>query len=365
MNGKTNLVSNVKFNQEENKQNEIQIETLKDKLKLDKDNLIGINNEKNYHSNSQSNKFQVKDKLNNIEKDIHLKIKEILLKLYHNIDDNNEQLLKEENQFQNELKISCNNLGKSYSILVLKILLDEMIILIDIIEDNLDYQNIDLNDLLNIKNSLIKIGNASEKIFEPLFNKIGKNFDIKCILIGIFTNVICDDERIKNNIEENDYQNLKSCKDENEYEKFEEYIKNENIINEGNFYDQNEYNDDEEEKENDLKININENENKKNNKNNKESEQCQNMQNIDDLLDFINDGENIKKNKKKKKKSKKNKNENLIEVNDENLNESDDNDPIVDNFKKSLIDFSFNDNNKKIRPKISEKWITKIQRMSN
>ena len=49
MNGKTNLVSNVKFNQEENKQNEIQIETLKDKLKLDKDNLIGINNEKNYH----------------------------------------------------------------------------------------------------------------------------------------------------------------------------------------------------------------------------------------------------------------------------------------------------------------------------
>ena len=89
------------------------------------------------------------------------------------------------------------------------------------------------------------------------------------------------------------------------------------------------------------------------------------MQNIDDLLDFINDGENIKKNKKKKKKSKKNKNENLIEVNDENLNESDDNDPIVDNFKKSLIDFSFNDNNKKIRPKISEKWITKIQRMSN
>ena len=53
MNGKTNLVSNVKFNQEENKQNEIQIKTLKDKLKLDKDNLIGINNEKNYHSNSQ------------------------------------------------------------------------------------------------------------------------------------------------------------------------------------------------------------------------------------------------------------------------------------------------------------------------
>ena len=350
MNGKANL-SNVKFNQKENKQNEIQIESLKNKIKLEKENLLGIN------SNSQISKPQ--------KNDILEKIKKILIKSYNNRDNNNEQLVKEQTQLQNEIKNCCNGLDKSYSILILKKLLDEMKLLIDIIEDNLDYQNIDLIELLNIKNSLIKLGNIIEKIFEPPFNKIGKKFDIKCILIGIFTNVICDDDRIKNNIEENDYQKLKNCKDEKEYEKFEEYINKEIFIDDGNSFELNEYNDEEEEKENDIKININENVNKKNNKNNKESEQCQNMQNIDDLLDFINDGENIKKNKKKKKKNKKNKIENLIEVNDENLNESDDNDPIVDNFKKALIDFSFNDNNQKIRPNISEKWIIKIQRMSN
>ena len=70
----------------------------------------------------------------------------------------------------------------------------------------------------------------------------------------------------------------------------------------------------------------------------------------------------VKKSKKKKKKNKKNKIDNVVY---EENNLSDDNDPIVENFKHDLNDFSFHDNNKKIKPNFSKKWLTKIERMIN
>ena len=51
-----------------------------------------------------------------------------------------------------------------------------------------------------------------------------------------------------------------------------------------------------------------------------------------------------------------------MELNEDN-NYDNDIDFIVDNFKKDLNNFSFNDKNKKIRPTFSKKLLSKIERM--
>ena len=67
--------------------------------------------------------------------------------------------------------------------------------------------------------------------------------------------------------------------------------------------------------------------------------------------------------KKQKERRKKIKNKKLkMELNEDN-NLNNDIDPIVDNFKDDLNNFSFNDKNKKIRPTFSKKLLSKIERM--
>jgi hypothetical protein len=244
--------------------------------------------------------------------------------------------------------------------------------LVNYIDENIDYENININEIRKIIDCIKNSGNDIEKIFEPALKKIDKSFDIENILLGIFTKeIINNDDRIFSIMDKEDEKFINNCKDESEYIEFENYLINENDNDENNSFDQLEINhyfdfNEEEEKVYDINNNNNDNNSHTNDTNSIINKNNNKGFDIDKFVDFINEGDNIRKNKKKKKKNKKNKNDNLIKFNHDKVNiESDDNDPIVDNFKQSLNIFSDNVNNIKIRPTFSKKWLKKIERMIN
>ena len=369
MNVKKNSVPKVKIFNEESKENIINAEN-SNKINLISKNEVNIGTHEIINSPSKENELKRNNYNENLIENLENEIEQIVINLYNNRYNNYENkdisLTNEAYHFFIELKNYCVKSDKPFSIYILKILSKKMHSLIDYINNNLNYEIIDINDLIKIRNCIKNSGNDIEKVFEPALKKIEKNFSVENILIGIFINVICLDKRIIESIGQLDnFKTLIECNDKKEYEKFEEYLIKENNKNEiNNSFEQMEnngnfdFNEEDEEKESDVKVQINNNNNIKANN----TKNINIYSNIDDLLDYINDGEIIKKSKKKKKKNKKNKIDNVVY---EENNLSDDNDPIVENFKHDLNDFSFHDNNKKIKPNFSKKWLTKIERMIN
>ncbi len=338
-------------NYEENKQNETTINT--------------SNNNNNINKKKE-------DLILNLEKEIE----SILINLYNNRYINYKKkelsLSNKAYQFFNELKSYCFKSNKSFSFNILKILSKKMHSLVNYIDENIVYENININEVRKIIDCIKNSGNDIEKIFEPALKKIDKSFDIENILLGIFTKeIINNDDRIFSIMDKEDEKFINNCKDESEYIEFENYLINENDNDENNSFDQLEINhyfdfNEEEEKEYDINNNNNDNNSHSNDTNSIINKNNNKGFDIDKFVDFINEGDNSRKNKKKKKKNKKNKNDNLIKFNHDKVNiESDDNDPIVDNFKQSLNIFSDNVNNIKIRPTFSKKWLKKIERMIN
>ena len=138
--------------------------------------------------------------------------------------------------------------------------------LINYIEENIDYENININEVRKIRECVKNTGNDIEKIFEPALKKIDKSFDIENILLGIFVKeIINNDDRIFRIMEKEDENFLNNCKDESEYTEFDNYLINENDNEENNSFEQLEINynfdfNEEEEKENENEINdINDN----------------------------------------------------------------------------------------------------------
>jgi len=364
-------------NYEEKKQNETRILTINNNNIKTKNNI----NEEKYNDliNILSKDNNIKKKKDDLILNLENEIESILINIYNNRYSNYKKkdlsLSNKAYQFFNELKNYCFKSNKDFSFNILKILLKKIYSLINYIEENIDYENININEIKKIKDCVKNSGNDIEKIFEPALKKIDKSFDIENILLGIFIKVIVDKNDIIFKIIEKEDENIfNDCKDENEYIEFENYLTNENDKNnsfENHNFDFNDEEEKENENENENEIilnnynNSNINDNKNNNNNNLNNSNFKNNIkdfDIDKFVDYINEGDNIKKNKKKKKKNKKNKNDNLIKFNNDNINnESDDIDPIVDNFKQSLNIFSDNVNNIKIRPTFSKKWLKKIE----
>ena len=371
-------------NYEKNKQNETitnitDNNNIKSKTNINEELYNDVINIFPKDNNINKNK---EDLILNLEKEIE----SILINLYNNryINYKKKELSfsNKAYQFFNELKSYCFKSNKAFSFNILRILSKKMHSLINYIEENIDYENIKINEVIKIRDCVKNSGNDIEKIFEPALKKIDKSFDIENILLGIFVKeIINNDDRIFRIMEKEDENFLNNYKDESEYIEFDNYLINENDNEENNSFEQLEINynfdfNEEEEKENENEINdINDNYNSNTNNINSNNNNLNNSNiikknnkgfDIDKFVDYINEGDNTKKNKKKKKKNKKNKNDNLMEFNHNNVNnESDDNDPIVDNFKKSLNTFSDNVNNIKIRPTFSKKWLKKIERMIN
>ena len=371
-------------NYEKNKQNETitnitDNNNIKSKTNINEELYNDVINILPKDNNINKNK---EDLILNLEKEIE----SILINLYNNryINYKKKELSfsNKAYQFFNELKSYCFKSNKAFSFNILRILSKKMHSLINYIEENIDYENIKINEVIKIRDCVKNSGNDIEKIFEPALKKIDKSFDIENILLGIFVKeIINNDDRIFRIMEKEDENFLNNYKDESEYIEFDNYLINENDNEENNSFEQLEINynfdfNEEEEKENENEINdINDNYNSNTNNINSNNNNLNNSNiikknnkgfDIDKFVDYINEGDNTKKNKKKKKKNKKNKNDNLMEFNHNNVNnESDDNDPIVDNFKKSLNTFSDNVNNIKIRPTFSKKWLKKIERMIN
>ncbi len=371
-------------NYEKNKQNETitnitDNNNIKSKTNINEELYNDVINILPKDNNINKNK---EDLILNLEKEIE----SILINLYNNryINYKKKELSfsNKAYQFFNELKSYCFKSNKAFSFNILRILSKKMHSLINYIEENIDYENIKINEVIKIRDCVKNSGNDIEKIFEPALKKIDKSFDIENILLGIFVKeIINNDDRIFRIMEKEDENFLNNYKDKSEYIEFDNYLINENDNEENNSFEQLEINynfdfNEEEEKENENEINdINDNYNSNTNNINSNNNNLNNSNiikknnkgfDIDKFVDYINEGDNTKKNKKKKKKNKKNKNDNLMEFNHNNVNnESDDNDPIVDNFKKSLNTFSDNVNNIKIRPTFSKKWLKKIERMIN
>ena len=236
MNVKKNSVPKVKIFNEESKENIINA------VSSNKTNLISKNEvTKGTHeimdSPSKENELKRNNYNENLIENLENEIEQIVINLYNNRYNNYENkdisLTNEAYHFFIELKNYCVKSDKPFSIYILKILSKKMHSLIDYINNNLNYEIIDINDLIKIRNCIKNSGNDIEKVFEPALKKIEKNFSVENILIGIFINVICLDKRIIDSIGQLDnFKNLIECNDKKEYEKFEEYL-----IKEDNNYD--------------------------------------------------------------------------------------------------------------------------------
>lgn len=305
------------------------------------------------------------------------------------------------------IKYYCTKLSGNFSKYILVILYQQIDEFLEFIRTNL-LNNINcISDVLEIKGYLDKIGDKVNQIFKEVFIKTSK-FDISLIIIELFLKMVCEEnkdkmdskelEQIKEiellgkkeeerfvkcieewnsyfdriqkgeinedvsdaiKIDDNELEPEKESIDQDELDFANELISeeliDENILKENNIQEEDNLKDND-----NISIN-NINETKKKRKKGKKKKIEKDIEinnekysNLEDLVNYIN-GSEIKKVKKKRKRKKKYK-----EIKEEI--EEEEKDPIFEDFKSNLIDFTNNlEITKKIKPVLSDAFFEKLK----
>ncbi len=299
------------------------------------------------------------------EKKLESDIEEILIEIFNNrIKNDNKKNYSLIYESKNKIKnISTTNRNNFY-FKIISILLKKLSSLIVYIKNKINFEKIEKSELDNIRHCLFFCSQDIYEIFDPSLYKIEKS-EIDNILLKLFNDNILSDGKIINILKVKDELNLKNKFEisnnidlnYNDVNKKKQINNNNNTINKHFIYNNNNRN----------VINgvITSNTLLKGYQGIKKYE------NIDDLVEYINEEDKKKKSRKKKKKNKnknneKEINENIIKGSENNENiEVEIQDPIVENFKQNINNFSFNDSNKKIKPIFSKKWLKNLKNKNN
>ena len=386
---------------------------------------ITTKEEENKTNKIIKNKNCLKKQPREIHKDL---IENLFIELfeyhYNGISEEKKNDLEQKKRESNsKIEFFCTKLNKKFSNYILLILEQKIFDLINYIKNNIKIETV--KDILDIKNSLRKIGKEINKIFEKPFQKTMK-FDVSSILIILLIRNIFSDNKI--NISDEEYEKIVEIDSLEEKDRFEKYLEEfKSKIEKGDFEEgvevypvedkkqlegtklvnndstnntvENE--NDEDEKENDIIINenndinvINENNEekkdtfiiediininnrlKKNNYNNKENGNKNNndnninnnnhenkIENYSNIEDLVNyiNGSDIKK-KKKKKRKKKTKVAQVKLMEEKKDNNSFEKDDVFENFKTNIINFTNNlEKVKKVKPKISDAFLERLK----
>ena len=305
------------------------------------------------------------DKEFNFERKIESEIEEILIEIFNNrIKNNNKKnssfIYKSRNTIKN-LPIKNKN---NFNLKIIFILFKKLSSLISYIKNKINFEKIEKSDLDNIKQCLILCSQDINEIFEPSLDKKEKS-EIENLLLKLFNDNILSDEKIINILKVKEELNLK-----NKFEISNNIDLNYNEVNKKNEINYNN---------NNINNNYIYNNNNRNVINGvitsnsllKGYQGIKKYENIDELVEYINEEDKKKKSRKKKKKNKnknneKEINENIIKGSENNENiEVENQDPIVENFKKNINNFSYNDSNQKIKPIFSKKWLKNLKVENN
>ena len=355
------------------------------------------------------------DQNNNIEILIIKEIKTLLEKIFdkrYKLYPNNVCSLSEYSTYiKNKVDIYCNE-DREMSIYILYVLNNSFKDLMKYIDEITNIETLKMADYQSIKEIIYHIGKDLKKIFKEAVNTLHKGFDfefsnvlfvkfndylkennklkepelvhaaliqenkefVKCFknlneikytrnlakwILDTHDEIMMDDNQQKNKKNKNNDNNLNNNISESKENKFNNICNSPSKKNKSKKKD----NSNNEQSKDNIDLNISQNES--------DNKDVNNLK-IEDLVSFINEPKtknNNKKKNKKKKNKKKEKNDDIIQENKptkENNNESEkENDLIVDEFKKSIEEFTTKNNKflypKKIEPCISESFIKLLE----
>ena len=357
------------------------------------DNKLSLNENENKKENniiSDNNK----QKTIQIYQDI---IENLLIELFEHYYN---ELSKEKNvnlrnrilEYKYHIELFCSKLSVNFSIYLLCILEKKISELNEYTFNMINKkQNVSLQEILKIKQSLKLTGKDINEIFQKPFQKTKNYFDISSVIVVSFITNILNSNYAKE-ISEQEYKQITEIESIEEKDNFEKYVEKWKsslyILDEAEQKNESEINEDknigiinEEKKQNDKTFEIkNKEENENNNtkikiinnqkckiiyKNNNEicenkksiEQKQENFSNLEDLMEYINGNDNKKKRKKKRKKKTKQK-----AIQEEKKENKEEKDLVFENFKSNLINYSENLKNvTKIKPKISEAFLEKLK----
>ena len=333
----------------------------------------------------------------NKKKSIHIYkdiIENLLIELfeYHYTEITKEQKINLRNKIVESkchIELFCSKLSVNFSKNILCILEQKINELNEYAINKInETKNITLSDIFKIKNNLKLTGKDINKIFQKPFQRT-KSFDISSVIVVLFITHILNGN-IAYQMTEKEYEEFIEIESIEEKDIFDKYIeeckislslidadsnkeKDKNIINEIKPEKENQFksinnnniNDSNTRQEKNKNSNNEDNKNISKNNNDKQKqldkktneEKPQNFSDLEDLVEYINGNNNKKKRKKKRKKKSKAK---IVEEEEKDMETE--KDVVYENFKLNLITFSESLKNfKKIKPKISEAFLEKLE----
>ncbi len=247
-----------------------------------------------------------------IENDIEQILIDIYNYRYNNCNKRNLNLI---NNCLNKMKNWKIKIKKSNHIKIFSILIKKLNFLISHIKKQINFQKIEIEELIKIKNSLKLCAKDIEEILDIEFEDIGKQ-EIERKLLNLFIDKILSEAKIS--LKEKEIK-LLSQNSNDKFEKKIEFEKGFTIKYNNITVDIQDLNKEKENINSKNNNNVNNNKIVKNTNKNiingiitsnsllKGHFEAKKYENIDDLVDYINEEDKKKKSRKKKKKSKKNK----------------------------------------------------------